>query len=134
MATKGKSQLLLDILQEINKALGDRVEASVIVTEDGLPISALLPIKIIPEDKKEEKETELAAMTATILSVSKRAMNEFKKGEIDKILVDGKNGALVLMSAGERAILAVLTKETTNLGLLFLTMKRATKKIAHILS
>ena len=134
MAAKGKSQLLLDILQEINKALGDRVEASVIVTEDGLPISSLLPIKIIPEDKKEEKETELAAMTATILSVSKRAMNEFKKGEIDKILVDGKNGALVLMSAGERAILAVLTKETTNLGLLFLAMKRATKKIAHVLS
>lgn len=134
MATKGKSQLLLDILQEINRALGDRVEASVIVTEDGLPISSLLPIKIIPEDKKEEKETELAAMTATILSVSKRAMNEFKKGEIDKILVDGKNGALVLMSAGERAILAVLTKETTNLGLLFLAMKRATKKIAHVLS
>ncbi|MGQ4834116.1 MAG: roadblock/LC7 domain-containing protein [Candidatus Asgardarchaeia archaeon] len=133
MASRGKSQLLSEILQEIKKALGERVEASVIVTEDGLPISSLLPVELISEDIRDEKETEIAAMTATILSVSKRAMEEFKKGDIDKILIDGKNGALILMSAKEKAILAVLTRETTNLGLLFLTMKRATEKIAKVL-
>ncbi len=133
MASRGKSQLLTEILNEIKKALGERVEASVIVTEDGLPISSLLPVELVSDDVRDEKETEIAAMTATILSVSKRAMEEFKKGEIDKILIDGKNGALILMSAKEKAILAVLTRETTNLGLLFLTMKRATEKIAKVL-
>ena len=65
---------------------------------------------------------------------SENALKELQRGEINKVLVEGKDGSLILMNAGPNAILAVLVKQKTNLGLLFLVMRRAAENIAAILS
>ncbi|MCD6484645.1 MAG: roadblock/LC7 domain-containing protein [Candidatus Odinarchaeota archaeon] len=126
MSIMDKNKELQKVLKELRNSVSGNIEASVIVDVQGLPISSDMPENI--------NEGIIAAMTATILSVSENALKELQRGEINKVLVEGKDGSLILMNAGPNAILAVLVKQKTNLGLLFLVMRRAAENISAILS
>jgi len=120
-----KNRELEAVLHELEKSVSG-IEAGVIVDTQGLPISSAMPEHV--------NEGVIAAMTATILSVSENALKELGKGNINKILVEGNDGSLILMNAGQNAILAVLIRQQSNLGLIFFVMRRAAKKIARLLT
>ncbi|MHA1836305.1 MAG: roadblock/LC7 domain-containing protein [Candidatus Odinarchaeia archaeon] len=101
------------------------VEASAVVSPQGLPICSAMPVGV--------DDGILAAMTATIMSIAERTANELTRGKLSRILVEGDEGYLIITSAGKDAILAVLTKTKANLGMVFLVMDKAAKKIAKLL-
>jgi predicted regulator of Ras-like GTPase activity (Roadblock/LC7/MglB family) len=101
------------------------VEASALISEDGLMIASAL--------SQDFDETRVAGMTATLLNLGTRAATELRRGEVKEVIVRGEQGYAVMISAGRGAVLLVLAAETTPLGLIFFDMREAIKAIKTIL-
>ena len=101
------------------------VEASALISEDGLMIASALPQHI--------DETRVAGMSATLSSLGARAASELERGDVEEVLVRGKNGYAVMMSSGSNTLLLCLTSAQAKLGLIFLDMRRAIQEIRKVL-
>jgi predicted regulator of Ras-like GTPase activity (Roadblock/LC7/MglB family) len=101
------------------------VEASAVVSADGLTMASALPIDV--------EEDRVAAMSAAMLSLGERIASELGRGALDQVYIRGKMGYVLLMSVGENAVLTVLAREQAKLGLLFLDMRRAAKDLIGLL-
>ena len=101
------------------------VEASAVVSVDGLTMASALPPQV--------EEDRVAAMSAAMLSLGERIANELGRGNLDQVYIKGENGYVVLMSVGSEAVLTVLARQQAKLGLLFLDMRRATEDLAALL-
>ncbi len=112
------------ILKKLLAAIPE-VKAAAIVSVEGLPIASALP--------QDVDETRIAAMTAALLSLAERAALEMSKGEFEQVYVRGSNGYLLVLSAGQNAVLTVSTTKDVRLGLIFLDCKRTCEKIAKLI-
>lgn len=112
------------VLRGLQSASPD-VEASALISEDGLMIASALPQHI--------DETRVAGMTATLSSLGARAASELERGDVDEVLVRGKQGYAVMMAVGAGSLLLVLANKTAKLGLIFLDMRRAIDDVRKVL-
>lgn len=101
------------------------VEASAVISFDGLTIASALPESI--------EEDRVAAMSAAMLSLGERISGELGRGNLDQVYIRGKNGFMVLMAIRNEAVLTVLARKQAKLGLLFLDMRRATRDLAELI-
>jgi hypothetical protein len=118
-----RDDMLMTILSDLNGSSVD-VEASAVISSDGLMIASLLPQGL--EDDR------IGAMSAAILALGSRTSQELDRGELEQVLIKGHNGYVLLTQAGSDAVLAVMTKASAKLGLIFLDVRRAAEKIAKI--
>ncbi|MFX0186599.1 MAG: roadblock/LC7 domain-containing protein [Candidatus Hodarchaeota archaeon] len=112
------------ILKKLLSAIPE-VKAAAIVSVEGLPIASALPQGI--------DETRIAAMTAALLSLAERAIQEMRKGDFEQVYVKGTDGYLLVLAAGQNAVLTVSTTKDVRLGLIFLDCKRTCDKIAKLI-
>ncbi len=103
------------ILQELIKSSG--LEGAVLVSADGLPISAVLKPGI--------EEDRVAAMSAAILSLGEKVTEELQKGNLEQITIKGEEGYIILTGIGQDAVLTVLASNAAKLGLLLMEIKKA---------
>ncbi len=116
--------MLNNILNELNSSSAD-VEASAIISTDGLIMASQLPSSI--------DEDRMGAMSAAMLSLGDRTAQELERGNLDQVLIKGGNGYVLMVKAGEDAVLTVMAKANAKLGLIFLDVKRAAKKTAELI-
>jgi predicted regulator of Ras-like GTPase activity (Roadblock/LC7/MglB family) len=112
------------ILRGLQSASPD-VEASALISEDGLMIASALPQHI--------DETRVAGMSATLSSLGARAAAELERGQVEEVLVRGSEGYAVMMAAGSGVLLLCLASKQAKLGLIFLDMRRAADDIRKVL-
>lgn len=124
MAERSRVERLVRRLQELQMSAMD-VEATAVVSVDGLTMASSLPAGI--------EEDRVSAMSAAMLSLGERIASELGRGMLDEVYVKGENGYVVLRAVGEEAVLTVLARQQTKLGLLFLDMRRASDDLADIL-
>lgn len=124
MAERSRTERLMRRLQELQMSTPD-VEAAAIVSVDGLTMASSLPAGV--------EEDRVSAMSAAMLSLGERIAGELGRGMLDEVYVKGENGYVVLRAVGEEAVLTVLARQQTKLGLLFLDMRRASQDLAAIL-
>ena len=117
-------ETLDDILKKLLAAIPE-VKAAAIVSVEGLPIASALPHGV--------DETRIAAMTAALLSLAERAVIEMDKGDFIQLFVKGTEGYLIVLSAGQNAVLTVSTTKEVRLGLIFLDCKRTCEKISKLI-
>jgi hypothetical protein len=72
-------------------------------------------------------------MTAALLSLSERAIIEMGKGDFDQLYIKGSEGYLLVMQAGQNAVLTVSTTKDVRLGLILLDCRRTCEKIAKLI-
>jgi uncharacterized protein len=101
------------------------VEASALISEDGLMIASALPQHV--------DDTRVAGMSATLSSLGARAANELERGTVQEVLVRGDSGYAVMLAAGSGTLLLALASKQAKLGLLFLDMRRAADDIRKVL-
>ncbi len=101
------------------------VEASAIVSVDGLSIASALP-----QDVEEDR---VSAMSAAMLSLGERIAGELGRGSLEQVYIKGENGYVLLMSVGEEAVLTVMARKEAKLGLILLDMRRATEDLAGLI-
>jgi predicted regulator of Ras-like GTPase activity (Roadblock/LC7/MglB family) len=121
--TKSHAQLLVEGLRDLQASSND-IEASAIVSIDGLIIASALP--------QEVEEDRVSALSAAMLSLGERIASELGRGSLNQVYIKGENGYVILMSIGEEAVLTVLAREQAKLGLILLDMRRATETLEKL--
>lgn len=121
---KTRTDALTELLKEFKSSSVD-VQASAVVSVDGLIIASELP--------RDVEEDRVAAMSAAMLSLGERTSKELMKGSLEQVFVKGQDGYILLMGAGEEAVLTALAKKDAKLGLVFLDMKRTADKISGLI-
>lgn len=114
-------QGMVDRLGDLHANTPD-VEASAVVSVDGLIIAAALPTTV--------EEDRVAAMSAAMLSLGERIAGELGRGSLDEVYIHGDEGYVLLTSVGNEAVLTVLARRQGKLGLIFLEMRRAAEDLA----
>jgi hypothetical protein len=113
------------VLKDFESSVGD-VEGSALVRSDGLIVAFAMP--------KSTDESLVAAMSAALLNIGTRTANELSRGDLDKVIVGGTKGDVVLMGAGADSVLSATTKPGANLGLVLVEMKRTSSKLGRLIS
>ncbi|MBU7014766.1 MAG: roadblock/LC7 domain-containing protein [Theionarchaea archaeon] len=121
MAGKSKVEELTTVLKDLESTTPD-IEAFAVVSVDGLMIASALP--------RDVEEDRVAAMSAAMLSLGERTAKELARGDLSEVYVKGETGYIVLIAAGENAVLTALARKDAKLGLVFLDMKRAAEAVA----
>ena len=121
MASRTESMTV--VLKDLEAGTPD-IEASEIVSVDGLIMASALP-----QDVEEDR---VAAMSAAMLSLGERTAQELNRGKLDQVFIRGEDGYVLLMNAGEDAVLTTLVRKDAKLGLIFLDMKRAVEELSKL--
>jgi len=100
------------------------IEASAIVSVDGLIMAAALPADV--------EEDKVSAMSASMLSLGERIAQELRRGQLDQVFVRGEEGYVILMAIGEDAVLTAITTARAKLGLVFLDMRRTANELVNL--
>ncbi len=112
------------ILRTLQSGTPD-IEASALITEDGLIIASALPQHI--------EEMRVAGMSSTLLNLGTRAASELGRGDVEQVMIRGATGYALMVTAAPGTLLLVLTSKGAKLGLIFLDVSRAVESIKKIL-
>jgi predicted regulator of Ras-like GTPase activity (Roadblock/LC7/MglB family) len=115
---------MYNLLRELQHASPD-IEASAIVSVDGLSIASALP-----QDVEEDR---VSAMSAAMLSLGDRISSELGRGVLNQVYVKGDEGYVILMSIGEEAVLTALANNRAKLGLILLDMRRTAESLETLI-
>ena len=119
-----RTDMFQQVLEELKGSSAD-VEASALISTDGLMIASALP-QGMDEDR-------IGAMSAALLSLGERTASELSRGALERVLVQGERGYVIMSAAGQEAVLTVLAKSNAKLGLIFLDIKRAAAALSKII-
>jgi predicted regulator of Ras-like GTPase activity (Roadblock/LC7/MglB family) len=122
MTTRSRTDLMVDRLRQM-QAASPEIEASAVVSVDGLIMASALPGDV--------EEDRVSAMSAAMLSLGERIANELGRGALEQVYIRGDNGYVILSAVGEEAVLTALARDGAKLGLIFLEMRRAAADLAR---
>jgi predicted regulator of Ras-like GTPase activity (Roadblock/LC7/MglB family) len=111
----------LDALMEYSQD----VQAAALVSLDGFTMASALPDGM--------QEDRVGAMSAAILGLGERAAAELGRGHLSQVFIEGADGYVLLMAAGDRAVLTALASPDAKLGLVLYDMRETAEQIGAIL-
>ncbi len=121
MVSKKELEDILKELREVGDILG-----SLIIRKDGLLIISKL--------SQDVDARNVSAMAAAIVGTAETSANELKIGKFKKVLVDATDGQYVAIGSGKEAFLVCLINKNANIGLVLISMEKASNKISRLLS
>ncbi|NTU70827.1 MAG: hypothetical protein HGB10_03275 [Coriobacteriia bacterium] len=101
------------------------VQAAALVSLDGFTMASALPDGM--------HEDRVGAMSAAILGLGERAAAELGRGQLSQVFIEGDDGYVMLIAAGDRAVLTCLAGKQAKLGLVLYDMRSSAERIAAIL-
>ena len=113
-------QVLRDLLGR-----APELQAASVVSFDGLPMASALPSGM--------DEDRVAAMSAALLSLGERAAENFGRGSLNQVYVEGENGTVFLVSADDEAVLVAVGAKGAKVGLLMFEVRRSAVSVAEAL-
>lgn len=122
--TKIDPRPLIDRMQLLKQSLPE-VEASAVISVDGLIIASALPTGL--------SEDRISAMAAAMLSLGEQINKEMGLGQLEQLYTRGVNGYTVLLAIGHSAVLTTLVKPEAKLGVLFLELRKTADDLARLL-
>lgn len=121
--TKSRTELMTERLKDLSRTEG--IEASAIVSIDGLTMASALPAGV--------EEDRVSAMSAAMLSLGERIASELGRGVLDDVYIEGDKGKVLVMAVGEEAVLTILARHDSKLGMVLLDMRRASEELAKLI-
>jgi hypothetical protein len=106
------------------QAASPDIEASAVVSVDGLIMASALPAEV--------EEDRVSAMSAAMLSLGERISGELGRGALEQVYIKGGKGSIILTAVGEEAVLTALARQDAKLGLIFLEMRRASEDLLKL--
>ena len=119
-----RTDTIQQTLEDLNGSSAE-VEASALISTDGLMIASALPHGM--------DEDRIGAMSAALQSLGERTARELARGGLERVLIQGEQGYVIMSSAGSEAVLTVLANSNAKLGLVFLDMKRAAQTLTKLI-
>ena len=85
----------------------------------------------LPEEPSEDR---VAAMSAAMLALGERIAAELGRGELEQVIINGREGYALLQGLDENCALTVLASADARLGLLFLEIRAASGDLRNLLT
>ena len=125
-----RSDLINETLRRLHVSVVG-IKASVVVNPDGLLVAAY------PSNDEDTllgtaSTSQVAAMSATLLSLAERTLTSLEQGHLRRLLMEGHDGVMMIYPAG-RATLAVLAGNDVLVSRLLFSVRQATKEIRTVL-
>jgi len=117
-------QPLIDRMRTLQQSVQE-VEASAVISVDGLIIASALPASL--------SEDRISAMSAAMLSLGEQINREMGLGPLEQLYTRGSNGYIILLAVGGSAVLTTLVKPEAKLGVLLLELRKAADDLASLL-
>jgi len=123
ISTGGTGELK-NILEDLHKGCTD-IQLSMVATQDGLTMTSLGSV---------HDPDEVGANCAELQSICHKTAKQLQQGELEQMLLKCSDGYMLVTTAGESAILAIMTKPDSNLGIIFIEAERAAGSIKLLLN
>lgn len=107
-------------------ASGDGINAAAAMTGDGLVIASILDPGVDAD--------RFAAMSASLLALAERQIEEIERGSLVQLMIEGTRGAVLLVRAGTDAVLAVSTNPGAMMGRIFIDTRKAARQLESVLN
>jgi len=111
---------LRPILKRLNNVSSD-IEATSVMSRDGISLAAVMRDKV--------DQDRLGAMCASLLSLGDKTSSELARGNLKQVLIEGDNGCVLIVQIGQSAVLAVVSKPTSKLGMVFNEARKIAREI-----
>ncbi len=111
---------LLAVLNALNRSSAD-FTASAVISVDGVLLASALRPDTHPD--------RVGAICAAMLSLGNRATRELVCGRLKQIVVEGDDGLMLLIHAGQETVLALTAKPDAKLGLMLFHARQAAERI-----
>ena len=121
-----RSEQINRILRTMHKTV-EEIKASVVVNIDGLLVEAY------PPNEDDTDNDQVAAMTATLIGLGEKTLERLGQGDVERLLLEGEEGVMVVYPSGTRAALAVLIGKAAKLGMAMYAVKRAAEDVAEVI-
>jgi hypothetical protein len=118
-----KKEMLDDALTSLMQV--GQIKASGIVSKEGLLINSRTPPDVDARI--------FSALCSTIMGAAEAASGQMTTGTVSQISVKTEKGTIVLIPAGSKAILTVLTETEAQLGLIFFEMESIADQVNQIM-
>ena len=123
MATRRRSEVLAEHLEDLLAASSD-INGVVIVGYDGLVLTSNIPVG-------GHDAARVGAAGSALFGLSKRTLGSFKFGDFQTAIIEGREGWIIVMGAGSKAMVLGLTAADVNLGMALLEMRDVAADIAQ---
>jgi len=118
-----KQEEFTQLIRELRENVPD-ISGVLIATVDGLSIGTDFP---------EDEAARVAAMAASSIGLGNRITRTADIGAMKDMLIEGREGMLILYMAGNGGVLAIRAPERSNLGLIRLEGPKAARRAAEIM-
>ena len=116
-----KASEVRSVLRTMMGSTDAGIRAAAAISSDGLVIAAVLQPGVDAD--------RFAAMSASLLALAEREIAETQRGSLKQLLIEGTEGAVLLVQAGEDAVLAVSTDTGALIGKIFLEARAAAVRL-----
>ena len=132
MAQLYRTDLLQEALVHLSASL-EGVRAAVIVSIEGFVVAAHPPGDDPFTEDGAANSSQVAAMAATLVALAERTLSRLEQGEIERMLVEGRSGVMLVIPVSSDAVIAVLMEKEAKLGVALYACQSAAQQIRHIL-
>lgn len=116
-------RILETILHDLNSETPD-ITASAVISTDGLPVASALQRGTNPD--------RVGGMSAALLALGNRATKELSCGNMTQTVVQGDDGFILLIEAGDETVLILTAKPDAKLGMILFHARQAAQNIKKL--
>jgi hypothetical protein len=124
-------QVLEDILRRLHESV-DGLHGTVVVSIEGFVVAAYSGEGRLRTSNPIDSP-QIAAMAAAIIALGERVLSRLARGEINRILLDGTEGGIIVVPAGPEAALAAMVNKDAKLGLVMHELRRSSHEVHKVL-
>ena len=125
-------QILEEILQDLHASVSG-LHGTVVVSIEGFVVAAYAGDGYKHTNNPIDSP-QVAAMAASIIALGERVLGRLARGEIDRILLDGSEGGIIVVPAGREAALATMVGKEAKLGLVMHEAHHAANRVQEVLA
>lgn len=118
-----KQEDFIHLIRDLRENVPD-ITGVLVATVDGLAIGS---------DFQEEEAARVAAMAASSVGLGNRITKTAELGGMKDMMIEGREGMLILYMVGNSGVLAIRAPERCNLGLIRLEGPKAARRAAEIM-
>ena len=125
-----------DLLEAALARLCDRlpgVQGAVIVSIEGFVVTSYSPLDNGNGGEETINSPQVAAMAATLIALGERTLARLAQGDLSRLMLEGSEGAMLVVPASKRAAVALMVQNNAKMGLSLYALRRAAGEIRDIL-
>jgi predicted regulator of Ras-like GTPase activity (Roadblock/LC7/MglB family) len=129
---RGRGRALDDLLEGLIQASPD-FEGALVVSLDGLVFAAAWASDGQSERFQALDDSDIGAVACRAFSQSDQTTDLLERGDLDRLILVGSQGNMIITRAGEDSLCVALLKPEAKLGVASFEAKRISQEVAEVL-